>query len=211
MNSSPQYTEAADFLRLRKNTLEVWRVQGRGPAFLKLGSRVVYDREELEAFAQTCQRKIDLRPGRNFPPPRQGRVSHETHAGGRPHPRNPPGGDGFVRFYISGPGGKPSPLPSIPLPKLRQCWAPDLVERLSTDAWMTLNTFWRADTARQEDLRYLNACFVDCDYYKHSSIGFPEAVGGSAAGSRAGPLASRYPSDKQRSRALGDLFAGGYI
>jgi hypothetical protein len=49
--------EAADFLRLRKNTLEVWRVQGRGPAFLKLGSRVVYDREELETFAQAGQRK----------------------------------------------------------------------------------------------------------------------------------------------------------
>jgi hypothetical protein len=56
--------EAADFLRLKKNTLEVWRVQGRGPAFLKLGSRVLYDRAELETFAATNQRKSTSDPGR---------------------------------------------------------------------------------------------------------------------------------------------------
>jgi excisionase family DNA binding protein len=55
--------EAADFLRLKKNTLEVWRVQGRGPEFLKLGSRVLYDRAELERFAATNRRKSTSDPG----------------------------------------------------------------------------------------------------------------------------------------------------
>jgi len=31
-------------------TLEQWRCQGRGPRFLKLGGRVVYPMEEVEAF-----------------------------------------------------------------------------------------------------------------------------------------------------------------
>jgi hypothetical protein len=49
--------EAADFLRLKKNTLEVWRIQGRGPAFLKLGSRVLYERATLETFAAANRKK----------------------------------------------------------------------------------------------------------------------------------------------------------
>ncbi|HSK80357.1 MAG TPA: helix-turn-helix domain-containing protein [Thermoanaerobaculia bacterium] len=49
--------EAADLLRLKKNTLEVWRVQGRGPVFLKLGSRVLYERSALEDYAAANRRK----------------------------------------------------------------------------------------------------------------------------------------------------------
>jgi hypothetical protein len=49
--------EAADFLRLAKNTLEVWRVRGCGPVFLKLGSRVVYEKAALEEFAASQRRK----------------------------------------------------------------------------------------------------------------------------------------------------------
>lgn len=49
--------EAADLLRLKKNTLEVWRVQGRGPVFLKLGSRVLYERAALEDYAAANRRQ----------------------------------------------------------------------------------------------------------------------------------------------------------
>lgn len=60
--------EAANFLRLKRNTLEVWRVQGRGPVFLKLGSRVLYERVALEAFAAASRRTstsdTSLRTGR---------------------------------------------------------------------------------------------------------------------------------------------------
>ncbi|MBR8000354.1 helix-turn-helix domain-containing protein [Burkholderia vietnamiensis] len=42
--------EAAERLRVSKNTLSNWRVQGRGPKFIKLGRKVLYPLPELEAF-----------------------------------------------------------------------------------------------------------------------------------------------------------------
>jgi hypothetical protein len=42
--------EAAAYLGVRPNTLEVWRCKHRGPKYAKLGSRIVYDPEELDAF-----------------------------------------------------------------------------------------------------------------------------------------------------------------
>ena len=38
-------------------TLEQWRWLGKGPRFLKIGARVLYDEEEIESFeaAQICQ------------------------------------------------------------------------------------------------------------------------------------------------------------
>ncbi|QJT11221.1 helix-turn-helix domain-containing protein [Oceanidesulfovibrio marinus] len=47
MNTS----DAAACLGSLPGTLAVWRCQGRGPAYHKLGCRVMYDIEELEAFA----------------------------------------------------------------------------------------------------------------------------------------------------------------
>ncbi|MFL6263415.1 MAG: helix-turn-helix domain-containing protein [Thermoanaerobaculia bacterium] len=49
--------EAARFLRLQKQTLEAWRLRGTGPAFLKLGRRVVYRREALERFMTERERR----------------------------------------------------------------------------------------------------------------------------------------------------------
>jgi excisionase family DNA binding protein len=49
--------EAARFLRLQKQTLEAWRLRGTGPAFLKLGRRVVYRREALEQFMAERERR----------------------------------------------------------------------------------------------------------------------------------------------------------
>lgn len=43
--------EAADYLDLRPNTLEVWRVTGRyGLKYVKVGRLVRYREEDLDAF-----------------------------------------------------------------------------------------------------------------------------------------------------------------
>ncbi|MET3662031.1 helix-turn-helix transcriptional regulator [Aquamicrobium ahrensii] len=44
--------EAADFLGLSPRTLEKHRTYGTGPLFRKLGGRVVYAIDELEAWAE---------------------------------------------------------------------------------------------------------------------------------------------------------------
>ena len=44
--------EAAEYLRMKKNTLEIWRVQGFGPRFLKLGRLVKYRLVDLERFLE---------------------------------------------------------------------------------------------------------------------------------------------------------------
>ncbi|MEO9336746.1 helix-turn-helix domain-containing protein [Mesorhizobium sp. SB112] len=44
--------EAAAFLSLSARTLEKHRTYGTGPAYRKLGGRVVYSIEELEAWAE---------------------------------------------------------------------------------------------------------------------------------------------------------------
>ena len=43
-------TEVARRWRLSPRTLERWRWLGQGPAFLKLGGRVAYRLEDIEAF-----------------------------------------------------------------------------------------------------------------------------------------------------------------
>ena len=48
--------EAAAFLRLAPGTLQNRRGTGTGPAFLKLGARVVYKREDLETWAEARRR-----------------------------------------------------------------------------------------------------------------------------------------------------------
>ena len=42
--------EAADFLGVKGNTLEVWRCKHKGPRYSKIGSRVLYDIDDLEEF-----------------------------------------------------------------------------------------------------------------------------------------------------------------
>jgi hypothetical protein len=49
--------EAADFLRLSTNTLAKKRVEGTGPAFIKIFGRVMYERSELEAFVAKGRRQ----------------------------------------------------------------------------------------------------------------------------------------------------------
>lgn len=47
---------AARMLGVAKHTLENWRADGKGPRYVKLGSRVLYPVDELRAFTQsrTC-------------------------------------------------------------------------------------------------------------------------------------------------------------
>jgi predicted DNA-binding transcriptional regulator AlpA len=42
--------EAARFIGMKQGTLEVWRVQGRGPRFFKIGRAVRYTEDVLETF-----------------------------------------------------------------------------------------------------------------------------------------------------------------
>jgi hypothetical protein len=46
----------ADFLGLSERTLERFRLDGRGPAFLKFGRRVMYAREDVLAWADRHRR-----------------------------------------------------------------------------------------------------------------------------------------------------------
>lgn len=44
--------EAADFLTVKKNTLDHWRSNGEGPKFSALGRRIVYRRADLIQFIE---------------------------------------------------------------------------------------------------------------------------------------------------------------
>ena len=48
--------EAARYLGISARTLEGWAVRGGGPRMLKLGSRVVYRRRDLDAWLATRER-----------------------------------------------------------------------------------------------------------------------------------------------------------
>jgi len=49
-------TKSADLLGCKKNTLAIWRLKGTGPVFVRVGSRVMYAREDLEKFIATRKR-----------------------------------------------------------------------------------------------------------------------------------------------------------
>ncbi len=55
--------ESHDFLRLRYGTLPRWRMEGRGPAWSRLGRRVVYLRSDLLAFLAANRVEPTTRPG----------------------------------------------------------------------------------------------------------------------------------------------------
>ena len=52
MAKNPKFStqEAADYYGLKKNTLEIWRCKHKGPRYYKLGTRVLYDLDDLEEF-----------------------------------------------------------------------------------------------------------------------------------------------------------------
>jgi excisionase family DNA binding protein len=46
---------AAELLHLKKQTLRAWRVRRKGPPFYKLNGRILYKREDLEAWIEQCR------------------------------------------------------------------------------------------------------------------------------------------------------------
>lgn len=42
--------EAAQLLKLKKNTLEIWRFQGTGPDYIKIGRTVRYPVDALKSY-----------------------------------------------------------------------------------------------------------------------------------------------------------------
>lgn len=53
---------AAMYLGLGKSTLDKWRIVGGGPKFCTLGRRIVYDPEDLDAFANARKRASTSEP-----------------------------------------------------------------------------------------------------------------------------------------------------
>jgi hypothetical protein len=54
-------SQAADYLGIARQTLATWAMLGRGPAYHKLGRKVVYLRRDLDDYIRSC--RIDpLRP-----------------------------------------------------------------------------------------------------------------------------------------------------
>lgn len=43
---------AAEYLDLKKQTLEIWRVYGKGPKFLKIGRSVRYRKADLDTYLE---------------------------------------------------------------------------------------------------------------------------------------------------------------
>ena len=42
--------EAADYLKVARQTLAVWRLTGKGPVFKKIGRKVAYEISALETY-----------------------------------------------------------------------------------------------------------------------------------------------------------------
>jgi hypothetical protein len=59
--------EAAAFLGVSKSWLDKHRVHGGGPAYLKIGRRVVYDLRDLEEFAAGRRFRNTSDPGLPLP------------------------------------------------------------------------------------------------------------------------------------------------
>jgi hypothetical protein len=60
--------EAADYLKIARQTLAKFRVTGEGPAFYKLGRQVVYDPDDLDRW--TSEKKRRSTSDRGSPPRR---------------------------------------------------------------------------------------------------------------------------------------------
>jgi len=51
--------EVAELLRTPAETVRFWRHVGKGPASFKLGRRVLYAREDVEAFVEAARSDAD--------------------------------------------------------------------------------------------------------------------------------------------------------
>lgn len=54
---------AATLLGVKPGTLEVWRCKGKGPRFVKSGSRVVYRLRDINEYLDSQTRRSTADPG----------------------------------------------------------------------------------------------------------------------------------------------------
>tara|TARA_A100001391_G_scaffold65878_6_gene41541 strand:+ start:14390 stop:14671 length:282 start_codon:yes stop_codon:yes gene_type:complete len=73
--------EAAEFLGLSPRTLEKHRTYGTGPAYRKLGGRVVYAVDDLEAWAERGAVTSTSDPRGTVLPAKRREVQPPAHAG----------------------------------------------------------------------------------------------------------------------------------
>ncbi len=73
--------EAAEFLSLSSRTLEKHRTYGTGPAYRKLGGRVVYSVNELEAWAERGAVTSTSDPRGSVLPAKRHEPAPASHAG----------------------------------------------------------------------------------------------------------------------------------
>lgn len=55
-------SQAADYLGVKRTTLEAWRCRGGGPKFVKLGRLVKYRRSDLDEFIEARVRSNTSEP-----------------------------------------------------------------------------------------------------------------------------------------------------
>jgi hypothetical protein len=70
--------EAATVLRISPVTLSRWRVQGSGPAYHKLGRRIVYSRADVIAWAESRRRLSTSEPDPGAAANHEKAQSHES-------------------------------------------------------------------------------------------------------------------------------------
>ena len=51
--------QAADRLQMSPRTLARWRINGAGPAYIEIGSRVRYDPDDLDAWIREIRQPTD--------------------------------------------------------------------------------------------------------------------------------------------------------
>lgn len=83
------------------------------------------------------------------------------------------GDDSYVRF-LKKTDGIMRPVTSLRVSNLHAEF-PRIAPELGSDAYFSVNSFFRPATTRTKDLRYLNACYVDLDCYSKHEPGSGEA------------------------------------
>lgn len=52
-------TQAAAYLGRSRSWLDAERAKGRGPRYIKMGARVFYRKESLDAYLEACERETE--------------------------------------------------------------------------------------------------------------------------------------------------------